>query len=112
MKCEICKKGGSVHRTRLVPLTLLRRSMVAASTRDTENWIHFCKPCERAFRVFQGVAKPDETTAAIVILFRARIDDLVALASKVRATMLRNQFHAPFGRVEPRAAFQAGLEGF
>lgn len=112
IKCGVCRGGGSVHRTRLVPLTLLRRSMLAGSTRDQDNWIHLCKPCERALRVFQGIAKPDETTAAIVILNRPRIEELVHEASKVRTAMLHGQFHAPLGRVIPRAAFQAGLEGF
>ena len=111
-KCRICGQGGSVHRTRLVPLTLLRRSMLAGSTREQFNWIHFCKPCERAFRCFQGISKPDETTAAIVILHRPKIEDLLVRASAVRDAMLDGQFHEPFGKVVARAAFQAGLEGF
>lgn len=86
--------------------------MIAGSTRDQANWTHVCKPCERSLRVFQGVARPDEATAAIVILHRARLEELVAQGSRIRNDMIDAQAYGPMGRVVPNAQFQAMLEGF
>lgn len=112
MSCEICRKGGSVRRRRLVTLGRLRKSVVAGSTRSLENWAELCNPCERAFRVFQGLAKADETTAAIVILHKPRIEELLRKASEVRRGMLERQMYGPLGSAPSRAEFQAVLEGF
>jgi hypothetical protein len=112
MTCELCRKGGSVARRRLVPLAMLKRSVVAGATRDPRNEVLLCIPCERALRVFQRLATPDETTGAIAILFAEGIDRLLERAAAFRKAALEGQMYGPLGSAPKRSDYQLGLEGF
>ena len=109
--CEVCKKGGTVHQAKLVAPGELRKNYIAQAMKDPENRASLCDPCHLALNVLVGRAQPDDTTAAILILYRPKLDDLITRRNRIRQGQLQTQMYFSFGKVESSAYFKGRLEG-
>jgi len=109
--CEVCKKGGTVHQAKLVAPGELRKNYIAQAMADPGNHAFLCDPCHLALNVLVRRARPDDTTAAILILHREKLDELIMRRNKIRQGQLQSQMYFSFGKVESTSHFKGRLEG-
>lgn len=109
--CEVCLGGGTVHEARLVAPGELKKAYVAQAMADPDNRAFLCKPCHLALNVLVRRAKPDDTTAPILITRREKLDELVVRRNRIRQGQLQSQMYLNFGKVESQTRFKGRLEG-
>jgi hypothetical protein len=109
--CEVCGKGGTVHEAKLVAPGEMKRNYIAQAMKDPGNRAFLCDPCHLALNVLSHRAKPDDTTAAILITLRPKLDALMARKSQIRKGQFDTQMYLSFGKVESQAKFKNRMEG-
>lgn len=114
MNCEVCGKGsgkGGTHEARLVAPNELQKAYIAQAMKDPENRASLCRPCHLALNVLCRRAAPDDTTSPTLVLYREKLDGLVARRNRIRQAQLQGQMFLSFGRVESQSRFKGRLEG-